>query len=129
MSYGSVSSAYRDIEVLSAPPGRLVVIVYDFLIVHLRRTAIAIDMNNVELRSESLGKCQDALAELMGNLDMARGGAIAGQLSGLYAFFIKSLIDVAQTNDRRLLDTISKQVTELRDAFAQITVMSSASAA
>ena len=55
MSYTSASSAYRDIEVLSAPPGRLVVIVFDFLIVHLRRTSIAIEMGNVELRSESGG--------------------------------------------------------------------------
>src|SRR2546430_702253 len=94
MSYGSASSAYRDMEVLSAPPGRLVVIVYDFLIVHLRRTAIAIDTANVELRSESLGKAQAALAELMGDLDMERGGAIAEQLCALYAFFISSLIDV-----------------------------------
>ncbi len=129
MSYGSASAAYRDMEVLSAPPGRLVVIVYDFLLVHLRRTAIAIDMNNVELRSESLGKAQAALAELMGDLDLERGGEIGKQLSGLYAFFIRSLIEVGQTKDRQLLGRITGQVTELRDAFAQISVTASASAA
>lgn len=129
MNYGSAASKYRDMEVLSAPPGRLVVIVYDFLIVHLRRTGIAIDTGNLELRSESLGKAQDALAELMGGLDMERGGEIAKQLGALYAFFISSLIDVGRTNDTRLLARITAQVTDLRDAFAQISVMSSANAA
>ena len=129
MSYTSASSAYRDIEVLSAPPGRLVVIVFDFLIVHLRRTSIAIEMGNVELRSESLAKAQAALAELMGNLDMERGGDVAKQLGALYAFFIASLIDISRTSDRARLAKVSVQVTELRDAFAQISVMTSASAA
>ena len=129
MSYGSASNAYRDMEVLSAPPGRLVVIVYDFLIVHLRRTGIAIDAGNVELRSESIGKAMDAISELMGNLDMERGGDIARQLVSLYSFFLNSLVEIGRTNDKRLLARVTGQAMELRDAFAQISVLSSASAA
>lgn len=129
MSYAAATSAYRDMEVLSASPGRLVVIVYDFLLVNLRRTGIAIDTNNVELFSVSIGKSQEALAELMGELDMEQGGQIAKELCALYAFFISSLIDVAGTKNRRLLARITAQVTDLRDAFAQITTMAIASAA
>ena len=129
MSYGSASSAYRDMEVLSASPGRLIVIVYDFLLVNLRRTSIAIDMSNVELRSASLGKAQDALGELMGNLDLERGGNIAKELVALYSFFIGALVEVGRLNDKRLLAQITAQVSELRAAFAQITATSSQSAA
>jgi flagellar protein FliS len=129
MSYAAASSAYRDMEVLSASPGRLVVIVYDFLLVNLRRASIAIETGNVELRAISIGKAQDAIAELMGELDMDRGGAIARELAALYGFFLNSLIDVSQTNDRRLLGRITTQVTELRDAFAQISTLTAASAA
>ena len=85
MSYAAATSAYRDMEVLSAPPGRLVVIVYDFLLVNLRRTGIAIDSHNAELFSVSLGKSQDALVELMGELDMEFGDhwGIAAEQAGL----------------------------------------------
>jgi flagellar secretion chaperone FliS len=129
MSYAAATSAYRDMEVLSATPGRLVVIVYDFLLVNLRRTGIAIEANNVELFSSSLGKSQDALAELMGELDMEKGGQIAKELGALYAFFIGSLIDIATTKDRRQLARITAQVTELREAFAQVVAAQNANAA
>ena len=129
MSYAAATSAYRDMEVLSAPPGRLVVIVYDFLLVNLRRTGIAIDARNAELFSVSLGKSQDALVELLGELDMEKGGAIAKELAALYAFFLASLIDIASTKDRALLTRITTQVTDLREAFAQIASVQSANAA
>jgi flagellar secretion chaperone FliS len=129
MSYAAATSAYRDMEVLSAPPGKLVVIVYDFLLVNLRRTGIAIDTANAELFSVSIGKSQDAIAELMGGLDMERGGKIANDLRALYAFFLSSLIDVVRTKDRRLLTRITAQVTDLRDAFAHIASTQIASAA
>jgi flagellar protein FliS len=133
MSYAAASSsAYRDMEVLSATPGRLVVIVYDYLIVSLRRAAIAIDTNNVELRIESLGRSRDALCELMGGLDMEKGGKIAKDLSGLYTFFMAELVDIGMAPDAKKLARIAAQVTDLREAFAQITAspaMSTASAA
>jgi flagellar protein FliS len=129
MSYASATSVYREMEVLSASPGQLVLIVYDYLLVHLRRTEIAIQTNKIELRSESLTKCWSALAELMCGLDMERGGAIAEQLRSLYSFFSAELIDVGRTSDRARLGRITQQVGELRDAFAHITETRSASAA
>lgn len=128
MSYGA-KSAYRDIEVLSASPARLVVIVYDFLLVNLRRTNIALETRQAELFSVSIGKSQEALAELMGELDMERGGQIARELGALYSFFIGSLIDVSRTKDARLLARVTAQVTELRDAFAEVAASSAATVA
>ena len=128
MSY-TAQTAYRDMEVLSASPARLVVIVYDFLLVNLRRTDIAIETRKAELFSVSLGKSQDAIAELMGELDMERGGQIARELGALYGFFLSTLIDVARTKDRKLLARITAQVTELRDAFAEIAATQTANAA
>jgi flagellar biosynthetic protein FliS len=124
MSYAAATSAYRDMKEFSAPPGRLVV--YDFLLANLRRTGIAIDTNNVELFSASIGKSQEALAELMDEIDMERGGRTERETGALYAFFISSLIDVGSTKDRMLLSRITAQVTELRDEFAQIVQISDA---
>ncbi len=129
MSYAAATSAYRDNDVLSASPGRLVVIVYDYLLVSLRRAAIALDTNNVDLRIESLGRSRDALCELLGGLDMEQGGAIARDLSGLYTFYIAELMDVSGSIDAKKLSRITAQITDLRDAFAQITAPATASAA
>jgi flagellar protein FliS len=129
MSYAAATSAYRDMEVLSATPGRLVVIVYDFLLVNLRRTGIAMDTNNFELLATSIGKSQDAIAELICGLDMEKGGRIATDLGALYTFFLASLIDVGMKKDRELLARITAQVTEMRNAFEKITRLPTASAA
>src|SRR5258708_11542460 len=116
-------------DVLSASPAQLIVIVFDHLLVQLRRTGIAIETGNVDLRSVSLGRSQDALAELMGGLDMERGGELSKQLQSLYAFFIAELIDVGRYNDKGRLERITKHVSELRDAFSQISARQTASAA
>ena len=129
MTYAAASSTYREMEVLSATPGRLVVIVYDYLLVHLKRASIAIETKNVELRSESLSKAQLAAAELMRGLDIERGGEMSLQLAALYSFFLTSLIDVGRKNDAKLLARITHQVGELRSAFAEISVTQAASAA
>ena len=129
MTYAAASSTYREMEVLSATPGRLVVIVYDYLLVHLKRASIAIETKNVELRSESLSKAQLAVAELMRGLDIERGGEMSLQLAALYSFFLTSLIDVGRKNDAKLLARITHQVGELRSAFAEISVTQAASAA
>jgi flagellar protein FliS len=129
MSYAAATSAYRDNDVLSATPGRLVVIVYDYLLVSLRRASIAMDTNNAELRIESLGRSRDALCELLAGLDMEKGGQIAKDLSGLYTFFIAELMDIGRTYDAKKLARIAGQITELRDAFVQITMPATASAA
>ncbi len=128
MSYAAASS-YRDMEVLSAPPGRLVVIVYDFLLVHLRRTGIAIDTGNTPLFSVSIGKAEDGLSELMGGIDRERGGSVADELVALYSFFLGALVDIRATKNRALLARVASQVNVLRDAFAEIAAAPNASAA
>jgi flagellar protein FliS len=129
MSYAAATSAYRDNEVLSASPGRLIVIVYDYLLVSLRRASIAMDTKNVQLRIEALGHSSDALCELMGGLNLETGGRIAKDLNGLYAFFIAELIEIGRTHDAKKLAKIAAQITDLRNAFAQITTTARASAA
>ena len=129
MSYADATSAYRQMEILSASPGQLVVIIYDYLLVQLRRIDIAIENGDVELRSEAIGRCNAALAELMGGLDLDRGAQLSTQLRSLYSFFLGELIDIGRYNDRKRLARISTQVGELRSAFSQIAARPAASAA
>lgn len=119
MSYTSQAAAYREMEVLSATPGQLVVIVYDHLLVSLRRARLALDGGTFEVRSATLEKCRAILTELLVTLDHDRGGPLAKELSGLYTFFLSELVDVGMHPDARRLDRITGMVSELRDAFVQ----------
>ena len=120
MTYAQQSTRYREMEVLSASPGQLVVILYDHLLASLRRARLAIEGNNVEQRVAYLDKSRAAVTELLVTLDQAKGGAIATNLRSLYSWILTELLDIGMRPDVHRLDKVIAIAGELRDAFAQI---------
>lgn len=114
------ASRYQELEVLSASPQQLVVIVYDHLLACLKRARIAIAQEQPDTRIAQLGRAKDAIAELLATLDHAQGGEIARTLSGLYAFFLTELGEIGMHPDAARLTRVIDLVEELRDAWAQI---------
>src|SRR4029078_1323977 len=98
MSY-SQANVYREREVLTASPEKLVVITFDHVLVNLRRARVAIEANNIERRVQSLGKAREGLMELLMSVDAERGGEVANNLLGLYAFAIRELLEVGRTKN------------------------------
>src|SRR5437868_9165369 len=99
MSYAHAASAYRDREVMTASPARLVVIVYDQFLVNLRRARFAIEADNATQRVDALGKARDAIMELLISTDVERGGHIANNLRSLYAFVFSELSSISTRED------------------------------
>ncbi len=120
MTYAQQSTRYREMEVLSASPGQLVVILYDHLLASLRRARLAIEGNNIEQRVTYLDKSRAAVTELLVTLDQAKGGAIATNLRSLYVWILSELLDIGVRPDVHRLDRVIGIAGELRDAFAQI---------
>ena len=118
MSYATQAATYREMEVLSASPGQLVVILYDHLLVTLRRARTTMDVANPELRGALLEKGRLVLCELLSTLDQERGGQVAGHLASLYTFFITELMDLGIRPDAARLARVTAMVAELRDGFA-----------
>jgi flagellar protein FliS len=123
MAYGKQAARYREMEVLSATPGQLVVILYDHLLLTLRRTHVAMEAKAHEERMLQLDKARAALTELLVTLDLERGGEIARNLSALYSFLLGELIQVGVSGSMERLDRIIGIVSELRDAFAHIATL------
>jgi flagellar protein FliS len=117
MSYASQSSSYREMEIHSASPERLVVIVFEQLVVNLERARIAMDRNDVELRFTSLRRARGLVSELLSTLDFEQGGAIATQLADLYQFMLYELVDVGTRGDVATMRKLVNIATSLRDGF------------
>ena len=120
MAYATPASRYREAEVLSATPGQLVVIIYDFLLTNLLRARVAIEDGDPEVRAVALDRCRGALGELLATLDMEKGGDVAKRLGALYSFLLAELVDVGMRGDAVRVERVRHMVTGLRDAFAQI---------
>src|SRR6185436_2214513 len=99
MSYGHAAATYREREVLTASPVRLVVIMYDHLLANLRRAQMAADSDNVELYADALNRARDTVMELLVTIDTDSGGEIARQLRWLYTFLLGEFFELIITVD------------------------------
>ena len=129
MSYSRQATRYRETEVMTATPGQLVVLLYDHLLVSLRRARIAMEAGEADVRSENLEKARNVLTELLVTLDRERGGEVAANLGALYSFLLGELVQVGVRADVARLDRVTGMISELRDAFAQLSTSPAAAAA
>jgi flagellar secretion chaperone FliS len=120
MSYSNSAVAYREREIKSASPARLVVLVYEAALSNLFRARRAVQTGNVEDRVVAVGKARDAIMELLVTLNHEQGGEIAKNLQSLYAFVLSELVDVARRPDGARLETIIRIVSQLHEAFSAI---------
>jgi flagellar protein FliS len=117
---GNHTTAYRQQAVLTAPPGRLVVMLYDGCLRFLFQSAHALREGD---RSTSLARMRRAEAiidELTVTLDHERGGVIASRLQGIYSFSRRQLLEAWRAGDADRIDHVSSLLAELRDAWAEI---------
>ncbi len=118
MSYASQTTSYREMELQSASPERLVVFVFEQLVVNLERARIAMERNDLELRVTALRRSRGLVSELLATLDFEKGGAIATQLADLYQYMLYELVDIGQRGDIVTLRKLVNIATNLRDGFA-----------
>ena len=128
MSYSRQATRYRETEVLTATPGQLVVLLYDHLLLSLRRGRVAMEARDADVQAECLDKARNVLTELLVTLDRERGGEVAVNLAALYSFLLGELVQVGIRADVARLDRVSHMIGELRDAFAQVATTSLAAA-
>ncbi|MEO7963191.1 MAG: flagellar export chaperone FliS [Gemmatimonadaceae bacterium] len=131
MSYGAFgkqAARYRESEVLSASPGQLVLIVYEHLLINLRRAALLVEAKDANARSDSLDRARAALTELLVTLDHKQGGEIAARLSAIYVFMLSELSVLGVKPDAARLGAIIALLGELHTAFEQVSSSTSSSA-
>ena len=123
MSYASNAASYREMEILSAPPERLVVLLFDHLVINLHRVRIAIDANDVTLRTVSLTKARNILGELLSTLDFDKGGNIAKDLGSVYRFLLGELTEVGTQRNGKHVERLTQVAETLREGFTGAATM------
>src|SRR5262249_20124870 len=122
MSYSRQGVAYRDREIQTASPSRLVVLVFDCALSNLLRARRAVQTGKLEARLDAASKAREAIMELLVTLNVEEGGELARTLQSLYAYILAELVDVARRPDGARLESIIKMISELRSAFETIAV-------
>ena len=124
----ATSDAYKQQSILTAPPGRLVVMLYDGCIRFLFQSAYAMRQGDRKQSEDRMRRAEAIIDELRVTLDHDKGGEIASNLDALYGFSRSHLIKAWTEQDATKVDEVSRLMSELRDAWAQIATHEAAAA-
>jgi flagellar protein FliS len=114
------AAAYRQSSILTAPPAQLVVMLYDGARRFLHQASSAMREGNRLLADQRLRRAEAILSELQATLDAERGGEIASRLEGIYVFCKAELLRSRADQNASRVDFVRDQLTELREAWAQL---------
>ena len=117
---GNHTTAYRQQAILTAPPGRLVVMLYDGCLRFLFQSAHALREGDRTTSLARMRRAEAIIDELTVTLDHERGGIVASRLQGIYAFSRRHLLEAWRDGDADKIDHVSSLLSELRDAWAEI---------
>ena len=119
MSFAASPQAYRESAVLTAPPERLVVMLYDGARRFLHQAATAMRDGDVPTAHERLRRAERVVEHLLATLDMSQG-ELPERLEAIYAFCLELLGEARLRQDPERVDQVSGLLGELRDAWAQL---------
>lgn len=112
-------TAYRQNSVLSTSPEQLVVLLYEHLIINLKKADRQIRTKDFQGKAESLTRANDIVLELLASLDFEKGGEISSRLASLYDFFTKEIARVSRTLDTARLGQLVDMAQELHQSWVE----------
>ncbi len=128
MSYQRQVNAYRQNSVLSSSREELVPLMYEHLLMGLRRASKQIRAKDIEGKATSVEKVTGILYELLASLDFDVGGEIAPRLASLYTYFLKEVQEASRSLQASRLDPLIEMVSTLHEAWVEAAQTSQASA-
>ena len=107
--------------VQSASPHKLVAMLFDGYFESLMRAKAAMAAGQIELKGREIGRAVRIVEEgLKASLNLSAGGALAADLSELYAYVTLRLTQANLKNDAAALDECRALVQPLHDAWQSI---------
>ncbi|HEX7049128.1 MAG TPA: flagellar export chaperone FliS [Longimicrobiales bacterium] len=111
--------AYLRNQRLNSSSEQVVPLLYEQLLLNLRRAARQIEMCDLEGKSASFEKASAILFELLGGLNFDVGGDLAGRLAALYGYFLGELAGISRSLDRERLGRVIDMVAMLDEGWRE----------
>lgn len=114
------SSAYKESAVLTAPPERLVLMLYDGIHRFLFQATVAMRDGNPLLSNTKLQRAEAIIDELIATLDHSAGGDIADRLNAIYLYSRRTLGEARVEKSTAKIEHVQSLIKEIRDAWSEI---------
>lgn len=117
-AYAKVS---LDTGVAAADPHRLILMLFEGARVAIVNARAGMQRGDVPGKGIAISKAISIIDEgLKASLDLRAGGALAGQLQGLYEYMVRRLFVANAENSVEALDEVGKLLGELHEAWSAI---------
>jgi len=113
----NIQQSYREAAVRGASPVELVVRLYEQTIEDLRQAAIAIEHNDIMLRTKRIKHAILVVGHLQSSLDFAKGGKVARDLDSFYNAVRQSLVWVQFHPSKRGVTQLITDLLAVREAW------------
>jgi flagellar protein FliS len=114
--------SYRQISTQTAPPGQLVLMLFDGALNSIDRALLGFNVMEIGERNttihNNLTRAIDIIRELNHSLDTESGGQLADTLRNLYVYFERRLVESNLKKSRKGVDEIIPMLKQLRDAWS-----------
>ena len=111
--------SYKRMQVETSSPGRLLLMLYDGALKHLRIAEENIAQRKINAAHNSLIKAQDIVMELNLDLNMD-AGEIAQHLRSLYLYIHKRLVEANLRKDATIIHEVIQLLAELKEGWETI---------
>jgi flagellar protein FliS len=114
--------SYRRIATQTAPPGQLVLMLFDGALKSLDCALLGFNCTDFAERNaavqNNLARAADIIRELNGSLDMEAGGQLADTLRNLYVYFEQRITESNFKKSSDGIEEIAPMLKQLRDAWS-----------
>jgi flagellar protein FliS len=122
MNTANTWKSYRQIATQTAPPGQLILMLFDGALHSLERALVGFESHDPREKNQTvhnnLQRAVDIIRELNGCLNLEAGGKLAQTLRNLYHYFDQRIVESNLKKRREGVDEVIGCLTELRDAWA-----------
>ena len=118
--YRNGIQSYRRTNVITADPGKLVLMCYEGVIDQLKIAKERYEAKDYEAKCKALKKAEDIIGELACSLDFDKGGAVARNLESLYNYMTRRIILADMNRDLDAIDEVIWMLSELLSAWRDI---------
>lgn len=117
MSLNNPYAQYKQNQILSTPPEKLVLMLYDGLIRFINQAKKALTEKKIEEAHNNIQRAKLIARELLFGLD--RSIPISEQLAALYDYMHVRLVKANVKKDTAILDEVLQMTVELRETWEQ----------
>lgn len=117
---GAYKATKTNVLIDDASPHKLIAMLLDGALERVSMATGALERDDIAVTGECIGKAISIVDNLRVSLDLEKGGELAQNLSALYDYMTRRLLEANATKDALMLAEVSSLLKEIRLAWDQV---------